>query len=134
MALFDCNSRCTCSLVAVIVSAVIGVVAAFLQITAAITVTTVFLWAVLGVALVYLAVLLATSSFARCVKVCACTALNTVLAGILGTVFFGVILLAFGIVATSVVSAVLVGLLIASFALTVTGSACLVKECTRCVE
>ena len=134
MALFGCGPRCTCSLAAVLASAAIGIITAFLQITAAITITTPFLWAVLGVALVYLAVLLATAAFTQCTKGCACTALNTVLTGILGTVFFGIVLLAFGIIATSVVSAVLVGLLAASFSLIVTGSACFVKGCARCGE
>ena len=131
MALFCCESRCRCSLVTVLAAVVIGVVTAFLQITGAITVTTAFLWAVLGVALLYLAVLLATAALTRRTAGCTCTALNTVLTGIVGTVLFGIVQLAFGIVATSVVSAVITGLLAASFTLIVGGSACFAK-CTTC--
>jgi hypothetical protein len=42
------------------------------------------------------------------------------------------VLLALGVVATSVLSAALVGLLLASFALTLAGSACYVKALTGC--
>ena len=52
--------------------------------------------------------------------------------GILGTALFSVVLLALGVVATSVLSAALVGLLLASFALTLAGSACYVKALTGC--
>ncbi len=136
MALFncDCNSRCRCTLWAVIVSVVIGIVAAFLQITAVITVTPAFLWVLFGIAIVYLAVLVIANAFNRdrlgCE--CRCTALSALLAGILGTVLFSVILLAVGAVAASVVSAILVGLLVLSFALTVGSTACYVRCLADC--
>lgn len=131
MALLSCNGRCNCSLAAVIASVIIGVVTAFLQITGAVTVTPVFLWAVLGVALVFLAVLLATAVFTRQTTGCVGTALGVLLTGVLGTVFFGVILLAFGVVATSVISAILAGLLLASFSLTIGGAVCFVNRHIR---
>lgn len=40
----NCNFKCSCTAIAWIVSAIIGVIAAFLQITAIITVAPVFLW------------------------------------------------------------------------------------------
>jgi len=55
-----------------------------------------------------------------------------VLAGILGTVLFSLVILAVGIVATSVVSAILVGLLVAFFALIVTATACLIRCLADC--
>lgn len=134
MALFNCSCRRDCTLVALIASLILGVVAAFLQITAVITVTPAFLWVALGVAVVYLGVLLVTTALTRrtpC-KSCVRDTLGTVLAGILGTILSAVILLAVGITATSVVSAILVGLLVAFLTLTFTGSACLVLCLADC--
>ena len=134
MALFNCSCRRDCTLVALIASLILGVVAAFLQITAVITVTPAFLWVALGVAVVYLGVLLVTTALTRrtpC-KSCVHDTLGTVLAGILGTILSAVILLAVGITATSVVSAILVGLLVAFLTLTFAGSACLVLCLADC--
>ena len=112
----------------------IGVVTAFLQITAVITLTPVFLWVAFGIAVGYLLVLAASSALGgrteRCG--CLCVILNTLLAGILFTVLFALILLAVGIVATSVVSAILVGLLLFSFTLMLTSTACLAKCLSDC--
>lgn len=96
---------------------ILGVIAAFLQITATITLTTAFLWVVDGVAVGALGSLLLGSSirqqWQRCG--CTCTALNTLLISVLGSIFFAVVLLAVGIIATSILSAILVGLLILFF-------------------
>ncbi len=134
MSLFNCDCKCNCTIAAVIASAVIGVVAAFLQITGVILVTPVFLWVVLGVAVVYLAVLLGTAGLSQNCDgcVCRCTALGALLIGILGSVLFSIVLLAVGIVAASVVSAILVALLIASFSLVITSSACFVRCLADC--
>ena len=125
----NCQFRCSCVIAAVIASVILGVVAAFLQITGAITVTPAFLWVVLGVAIGYLGILLATAG--RREAGC-CAAIGTVLAGILGAALFAVVLLAVGITATSVVSAILVGLLVLFAALTVAGTACLVRCVSDC--
>lgn len=134
MSLFGCNSRCSCTGAAVIASAVIGVLAAFLQITGVITVTPAFLWVAFGIAVVYLGVLVISASLAGCPERtgCRCTALNALLLGILGTVLFALVLLSVGIVATSVVSAILVGLLLFFLALALTGTACYVRALTEC--
>lgn len=129
MSLFNCNGKNNCTLAAVIASVIIGIITAFLQITGVITVTPAFLWVTFGIAVVYLAVLLATASMAQGTGASACigTALNALLIGILGTILFSVILLAVGVVATSAISAILSGLLLLFFSLTLTGSACYVK-------
>lgn len=134
MAFFNCNSNPSCTGVAAVASAVLGVLAAFLQITGVITVTTAFLWVAFGVAVVYLAILVAGAVLSRrtVTERCRCSALNTLLAGILGTILFSVVLLAVGIVATSVINAILVGLLVLFFALTLTGSACYVRCLADC--
>ena len=132
MALFNCRRDCT--LLAVIAALILGVVAAFLQITAAITVTPAFLWVALGIAVGYLGVLPVTTVLTHSTgcKPCICNTLRTVLTGILGVILFAVVLLAVGIVATSVVSAILVGLLVAFLTLTFAGSACLVLCLADC--
>ena len=128
MACFSCSCKGSCTALAVIVSAILGVLAAFLQITGAITVTTTFLWVVFGIGVGYLAVTLyGAARGAHCPARCICPGLNTLLAGVLGSILLSVILLAVGITATSTVSAILVGLLVLFFALTITGAACLVR-------
>lgn len=136
MSLFccECKCNCTCTIASIIASVIVGVVAAFLQITGVITVTDVFLWVVLGIAVVYLAVLVATAGLAqnRDGCECKCASLSALLYGILGSALFSIILLAVGIVATSVVSAILVALLLLSFSLVITSSACLVRCLADC--
>ncbi len=129
-----CNCKCTCSLFSAVASLILGVIAAFLQITGTITVTVTFLWVVGGVALVYLGILLLASALQQqCTRCgCTCVALNTLLIGALGSVFFAAILLAVGIVATSVISAILVGLLVASFTLLITGTVCAIRKLFDC--
>ena len=134
MSSFDCQCRCSCQLAAIIASAIIGVITAFLQIAGIITVTPAFLWVVFGIAVVYLCVLVVASALSgdRENAGCFCQALNALLIGILGTVLFAVVLLAVGIVATSILSAFLVGVLLFFFALTLTSSACLVRTLADC--
>lgn len=132
MTVFTCGRKNNCTIFAFIISAIIGVVAALLRITATITVTPAFLWVVFGIAVGYLAVILTvtglTNATCRDVK----TAISTALAGILGTILFAVVLLAITFVATSVLGAIIVGLLLFFFSLTITATACLVKAYTEC--
>ncbi len=133
MSMLSCNCQCRCTFGAIIASVILGIIAAFLQITGVITATTVFLWVALGIAVVYLAILLLKSDnpiTESCV--CICTTIGTLLMGILGTILLSVILLAVGIVATSVVSAILVGLLVIFLSLIFTSTACLIKARTGC--
>ena len=134
MSMMNCNCRCSCTLAAIFVSIVIGVITAFLQITAVITVIPAFLWTVFGIAVGYLAILLIASGRCHCegLRECECEALNTAIIGALGTVLFSLILLAVGIVATSVVSAILVGITVGAFALLLTATACLIRKLYRC--
>ena len=131
-----CNYKCNCTLAALVVSLILGVISAFLQITGVITVTTVFLWVLFGIAVGLLGILVLASAIQERNCGCSerCSTLNTVLAGVLGTILFTVILLAVGITATSVVSAILVGLLILSFSLTLTALACHIRCAFRCAE
>lgn len=134
MALFNCNSKCNCTLAAVVISVIVGVIAAFLQITGVITVAPVFLWVAFGIAVVYLGVLVVATAVARRTDQCSCKCdtLDALLVGILGTIAFAVVLLAVGIVATSIISAILVGLLLLFLTLTLTSSACFVRCTADC--
>ena len=130
----NCNCRWSCTLFAVISAAILGVVTAFLQISGVITATTTFLWVALGIGTVYLLGLLAASAGRRGGNAsdCLCSALNALLTGVLGTILFALILLAVGIVATSVLSAVLVGVLVFFLWLTVAASACYIRCAADC--
>lgn len=129
-----CNCKCSCSIVSAIASLIIGIIAAFLQITGAITVTAAFLWVTAGIAVGYLGILLLTASMQhQCTRCsCTCISLNTLLLGILGSIFFAVLLLAVGITATSILSAVLVGLLLLFFSLLISSTACLIRNLFDC--
>ena len=133
MSLFNCSCKCNCTTAAVVAGAVIGVFTAFFQITGVITLAPVFLWVALGIAVIYLSILLLSAALASRREGC-CATLTTVLTGILGTLFFALILLAVGIVATSVFSAILVGLLLFFLTLTFGGTACLVRCLLSCGE
>ncbi len=130
MTIFCNDKKPSCVSLAVIASVILGVIAALLRITAVITVTPAFLWVTLGIAIVYLAILLATSGSGGTVSCrCDCSALTAVLTGILGTALVSVILLAISFVATSIIGAILVGLLVLFLSLIVTATACLVTRC-----
>ncbi len=131
--MLSCNCRCNCTLFAVIGSLIVGIVAAFLQITGAITVTPAFLWVVLGIAVGYLAVLAVSVALNRrdggCD--CLCGLLSTAIIGVLGSALFSVVLLGVGVPAGAV-GVILVGLLVFSLALLISGTACFVKCLADC--
>ncbi len=127
MAIFGCGCKNTCTSIAVVASLIIGVVATFLRIMAVITVTPAFLWVTFGVAVVYLAILLANTLFAGAnAAVCTVKAITAILGGIVGTVLFSLVLLAIPFAATSIVGAILTGVLLFFFSLLITATACLV--------
>ncbi len=135
MSNFSCTCKSSCVGLAVLVSLIIGIVTAFLTITATITVAPVFLWVLGGIAVVYLGVLLlGTLLGRRTVGGCLCNALPSVLLGILGTILTAVILLAFTFAATSILGAIITGLLLFFFSLFITATACLIRCAASCEE
>ena len=136
MSACSCNYKWSCVLTAMIASVIIGVIAAFLQITGIVTVTAAFLWVLLGIGVGFLGILVLSSALLVRTCVCAerCCILTAVLAGILGTILFAVVLLAVGVTATSVISAILVGLLLFFASLTVTALACYVRCSVNCTD
>ncbi len=128
----DCKSDCTT--LGVIASVIIGIIAGILRFTAVITVTPAFLWVTLGIAVVYLAILLFTSVRRETGgRHCLCGSLKALLFGILGTILFSVILLAIPFAATSVLGAIITGLLLTFLSLIFTSTVCQVRCETGCV-
>lgn len=131
----SCKCEVNCPLLSVAAAVIIGVVTAFLRITAVITVTPAFLWVALGIAVVYLAVILVSTSLIKCSETrapCICPLLTILLTGILGTILLSVILLAIEFVATSIIGAIITGALLGFLSLLLTSTACLVKCISRC--
>lgn len=129
-----CNCKCSCALLSGVVSLILGVIAAFLQITGTVAISTMILMGAAIVALVYLGILLLVSAIEQQCQRCSCTcaAVNALLAGALGTILFAVVLLVADIAAASVIGSILTGLLTASFALLVTSSACVIRNLFDC--
>lgn len=119
---------------AVVVSVILGVIAAFLQFAGVIAVAANLLGVVFAVAVGYLAVLLVSVALVRRREAerCLCGSVRTVLAGILGTVLFCAVLLVVDVTATSVIGSILVGLLVLFLTLLLTGTACLVQCISGC--
>ncbi|MBQ7035406.1 MAG: hypothetical protein IJN34_06685 [Clostridia bacterium] len=132
MSLCNCDCRSNCTLLALVGSLILGIVTAFLQITAVITVTPAFLWVVLGVAIGFLAITLATGRCCGCGAERNCTPLHALLFGAIGAILAAVILLGIPFAATSVVGAIITGALLFFFFLTLTSAACLARA--RCRE
>ena len=127
-----CSCRCNCTLIGLAASVLLGVIAAFLAIAGTITVAVTFGWVTLGIAVVYLAVALVAVSCYGCGSDCKCAALRALIAGVLSMALASLVVLAVGLVATSVVSALLIGWLVASLALTLVSTACLVSDLAGC--
>ena len=89
---------------------------------------------VAAIAAVYLGALVLTTLLqGRCDRARGCcSALNTLVVSLLGTILLAALLLAVGITATSVISAILVGILIGFVSLALLVSACLVRCLTAC--
>ncbi len=127
----DCKSDCTT--LGVLASVIVGIIAGILRFAAVITVTPAFLWVALGIAVVYLAILLFTSGRRNMGdRQCRCKSLKALLVGILGTVLFSVLLLAVPFAATSVLGAIVTGLLLTFLSLIFTSTACQVKREAGC--
>ena len=129
----NCSCRPACGVVALIVSIFIGIIAAILRFTAIITVTPAFLWVVLGVAVVYQAILLVTSAI-TCKYRCICFVLPYLQVAILGAILTSILLLAIEFAATSAIGAIITGISIAFFALIFGATACLIKCLANCDE
>ena len=134
MTFLNCENKRDCTGIAFVVSLIIGVIAAFLQITAVITLTPIFSIVAFGVAVVYLAVTLIASALTQRASSCnnCCVPLFALLAGVLGTLLSSIILLLIAFAATSVIGAIIVGVLFFFFSLMVTSTTCLIRCFLNC--
>lgn len=134
MTFFNCDNRRDCIGIALIASLIIGVVAAFLQITAVFTLTPIFSIVAFGIAIFYLAIILIAISLAQRTSSCnrCCVSLSWLLFGIAGTILASVVLLLIVFPATSVVGALFVGALFFFFALTIATTACFIRCLSDC--
>ncbi len=130
----NCNCKTDCSVLALISSITVGIIAAILRFTAIVTVTPAFLWVLFGIAVVYLGLtpittaLAARNSHGNCI----CSSLTGILWGSLGTILTSVLLLGITFAATSTLGAIIFGFLLGFFTLIVTSVACLAKCIARC--
>ena len=125
----SCTPGSQCPLISIGISAIIGIITTLLSITAIITVTPAFLWVLLGIAVVYLAVNLAVAALFKCRGTCRCAKapLSLILTGILGTILLSIVLLGITFPATSVIGAIIVGVLLFFFSLFIISTACLIR-------
>lgn len=128
-----CACKYNCTLFAFIASLIIGIVTAFLRITAVITVTPAFLWVLFGISVGYLLLTQTASVFIRDCSRCIRETLNAALLGALATTLLSVVLLGVTFAATSVIGAILTGLLLFAFSFTLGSSACLTR-CLACSD
>ena len=129
-----CSCRTGCTGLAVAASVLVGIVAALLTVTGNLVLTTAFIWTLFGIAVGFLAVTIVAVSLTQgsCVRECICGVLPTLFAGIFGTVLTAAVLLTIDIAATSVLGAIVTGLLLLFFTLTLTTGACLTKCLAGC--
>lgn len=132
--MYNCHCKINCTFLAVVASIIIGIITAFLTISATIAVTPAFLWVALGIGVVYLAIVLLSTSLSgrNCTQICICPTLSVLITAILLTILTAVILLAIEFVATSILGAVITGALLAFFSLTLTSTGCLIKCIADC--
>lgn len=129
----SCNCRVECGFLALAAAVVAGVVAAIAQYTAIITLTTVFYIVAFGIAVLFLAVLLALLPNLYKTACQGCNSnLKLTTIGILGTIVTSIVLIAVGFAATSILGAIVVGLLAASFTLIITSVVCTVNCAGEC--
>ncbi len=130
----DCRVKIDCVGIGLFASVVIGIIAAVLRFTAVITVTPAFLWVAFGIAVFFLAATLLSSLLSRRVGTagCVCRILPALLGGILVTVLTSVLLLGVEFAATSVLGAIITGILLAALSLIFILTACLAKCFVGC--
>lgn len=123
MSIFGCGCNCrpNCTTLSVIAAAVLGVLAAFLLLGGVIAISAALIGVFFGIAVGYLAVVTVAAALAR--RQGCCNSLGAVLTGTLGTIATAVVLLVVDI-AAGVLGAILGGLLVFFFALTLAATAC----------
>jgi len=134
MSCTNCNCKAGCTSYAIALSLTVGIVTAILRFMAVITLTPAFLWVLFGIAAGYLLLTPIISTVIRSsgVRECVCSVFPILLIALIGTVLTSLLLLAVEFAATSLLGAIITGLLLAFFTLIIASNACLAKCIVRC--
>lgn len=126
----NCSCRFSCTGIALVLSAVVGVVTALLTVTGTVTVAPVFLIVATSIAAGFVAVTYIAALFkdSTCC-LCKCTTIKTLLFGAIGTLLAGILLLSVTFPATSILGAVITGFLLAFLTLIFAESTCYATCC-----
>ena len=125
----NCGCARDCVFWSLIVSLAVGVLVAFLTVTAVIVLAPIASVAALGYAAVYLALLAIFRRRGGC-----CRALFAVIIGLLVTIAAALVLIGFTFAATSVVGAIVTGVLAAAVTLALTASGCYIRCGEDCID
>ncbi|MBR6808364.1 MAG: hypothetical protein IKM46_08290 [Clostridia bacterium] len=129
-----CTCKPKCTILGITASVIIGIVASLLTVTGNLTLPLPFVWTLFGVAIGFLGVTLLSVSLVRnsYVRECICSTLPALFTGIFGTILTAAVLITIDIAAASVLGAIVTGLLLLFFTLTLTTGACLAKCIAGC--
>ena len=129
----NCSCRFSCTGVAAVISAIVGVVTALLTVTGTITIAPIFFTVAAATAAGALVLLFLAAVFGR--FGCSCCLQNSiaaVLIGALGVLATAAVLTSVVFAATSILGAVITGLLLAFLSLIFVSYACLIRCLTDC--
>lgn len=129
----NCSCRFSCTGVAAVISAIVGVVTALLTVTGTITIAPLFFTVAAATAAGALVLLFLAAVFGR--FGCSCCLQNSIVAvliGALGVLATTAVLTSVVFAATSILGAVITGLLLAFLSLIFVSYACLIRCLTDC--
>ncbi len=129
----NCGYKLDCVIFSIMASIIVGIVTAIFRYTAIVTITPVFLWVIFGIAVGYI-LLAFIKPRTCCATVCKKLPLILSIIGALVTVLLSVILLAITFAATSVTGAILYGIALGAFSLTLTAAACYALKTEDCCD
>ena len=122
-----CERGNTCTTIGVTISVILGIVAAFLRYFAVIAPAPAFYWVLLGIGVVYPAVILLSAFRGNGNHSCICNALSVCRWGVAGTIITSLLLLGITFAATSIIGAILTGLSVGFFALLISSVLCIIN-------
>jgi len=122
-----CERNNSCAVLGVTVSIILGIIAAFLRYFAVIAPAAAFYWVLLGIGVVYPAVLLFSAFRNEGNRSCICRVLPLFILGTVGTIITSLLLLGITFAATSIIGAVITGLSVGFFALIISGVLCIIN-------
>ncbi len=126
-----CERNNTCTILGVTISVILGIAAAFLRYFAVIAPAAAFYWVLLGVGVIYPAVILLSLSRRESGRTCICEGLTLFIVGIAGTIITALLLLGITFAATSIIGALFTGLSVGFFALLISSVLCIIScACT----